>query len=48
MMQKNKQTQQLPIPIHKYAKIIIMIKNLYYLKNIFNFCKMFYKITHNI
>jgi hypothetical protein len=37
MVQKNMQMQKLPSPIHKYAKIIIMIKNHYYLKNISNF-----------
>jgi hypothetical protein len=40
MVQKNLQMQQLPSSIHKYAIIIIMTKNLYYLKNIFNIlCK---------
>jgi hypothetical protein len=43
------QMQQLPSPIHKFAKILIMIKNLYYLKNIFNIlCRYMNKITHNI
>jgi hypothetical protein len=36
MMQKNMQMPQLPSLIYKYAKITIMIKNLYYLNNIFN------------
>jgi hypothetical protein len=44
MVQKNIQMQQLLSPIHKYAKIIIMIKNFYYLKNIFNILCRYIKL----
>jgi hypothetical protein len=47
MVQKNMHMQQLSSPIHKCAKIIIMIKNVYYLKN-FNILCRYIKIAHNI
>jgi hypothetical protein len=44
MVQKNMQMQQLPSLIHKCTKIIIMIKNLYYLKNYFNILCRYIKL----
>jgi hypothetical protein len=44
MLQKKMQMQKLPSPIHKYAKIIIMIKNHYYLINIFNILCRYIKL----